>query len=511
MKKIKNKENLRQRAYLNGLTNGIDFGVQQLVAFLLNPLMVSVLGPVLFGAWKVISQLNNYMAMTDLKVSQPLKLMLSRDRSISSNQELTKQFSIAFFTMLLFLPLYLISGTIIVWISPKVSGVGVEYHTVVRIASGFLVTAFILNQVFSIYDSILRGMNAAYKRIGARSVVIILSGGATAIILYFTDYGLAGMAMVQVLSATLTGIIFYRVVKKEFNWVKLVIVKFSEIIEFVKITGWFLIQKIAKLTDSSIDMILIGILIGPEAVTVYALTKYLTNPIHGIINQIMPAVTPGMGKLMGENKIDLLIGARRQLISFNWALLAFFGSLIILWNEQFVSLWTSSEYFAGRLDNFLIILVASQSVILQIDAFLINITLNIRRKIVYILISSITSIILSLVFVPSMGITGLLIAMLIGRIFMLIGYPRIVSEITGVKKLGLQLSCSRQALFAILFLIISYLLPIVRIHNWFELAIGAIFTALILTVLIWKVLLSSEDRSQMTENFRRIKLSKTND
>ena len=104
------KENLTQRAYLNTLTGGIDFGAKQVVGFILNPIVISTLGLKFYGVWKILSQLNNYMMSADINVAQPLKLFIARYRTTTDQNNLQNVFSASFFTTLLFLPLYLIVG-----------------------------------------------------------------------------------------------------------------------------------------------------------------------------------------------------------------------------------------------------------------------------------------------------------------------------------------------------------------------------------------------------------------
>ena len=102
----KSNENLTQRAYLNTITGSIDFGAKQIVGFILNPIVVSILGLKLYGVWKILSQLNSYMITADINVAQSLKLFIARNRTVSSEENLQKVFTASLYATIFFLPLF---------------------------------------------------------------------------------------------------------------------------------------------------------------------------------------------------------------------------------------------------------------------------------------------------------------------------------------------------------------------------------------------------------------------
>ncbi len=55
--KSEKKENLKQRGYLNSLTNIIDFAGKEITGFVVSPFIVSGLGGSMYGIWQMLSQL----------------------------------------------------------------------------------------------------------------------------------------------------------------------------------------------------------------------------------------------------------------------------------------------------------------------------------------------------------------------------------------------------------------------------------------------------------------------
>ena len=300
------KENLTQRAYLNSITGIIDFSSKQIVGFILNPITVFILGPYIYGVWKIIMQLNTYMTMSDINVSQTLRILVAKERSISSDKDLKKYFTAAVYANLFFIPFYILLGIVLIWISPFIAGSKMEYFYTIRVCMSFLIISFIVKQIFSLFEAILRGMNLAYKRIGVRSAITIIGGFLTAFVLY-RGYGIIGMAIIQIMIGIVTGFTIWWIVYKNVQWFGIIKVEFLEIKTMIKKSGKFMIERFVKMINNSSDIILLGFFAGPIYVAAYSISKFLINASIGMIKKILPAVTPGFGKLIGEKKYKHLL------------------------------------------------------------------------------------------------------------------------------------------------------------------------------------------------------------
>src|SRR5207247_9777187 len=81
-----------------------------------------------------------------------------------------------------FLPLVAGVGALLVWLSPIVTKVPASLQTTVRLASVALVLSLLVGGLASIPESVLRGMNLGYKRMGFQAGLNVigdpLSAGA---------------------------------------------------------------------------------------------------------------------------------------------------------------------------------------------------------------------------------------------------------------------------------------------------------------------------------------------
>mgnify|MGYP001379741874 CR=1 FL=1 len=160
------KENIRQRAYLNSVTAWIDTVVKLVVRFIIDPIIISFLGGTLYGVWQILNQLNSYLATADLRAATALKWIIAKERTVRTDHELKQSVSSSLFTNVLFLPLYLLAGVIIIYIAPFVTKVESGQFLLVRQTSAIMVFSFILTQFFFLFESVLTGMNLSYKRMG---------------------------------------------------------------------------------------------------------------------------------------------------------------------------------------------------------------------------------------------------------------------------------------------------------------------------------------------------------
>src|SRR5690625_759823 len=116
----KQRENLKQRAYLNSVTSVLDYGARIVTNFFVTPFLVSGLGSTLFGAWKVLGQFTSYTNLADIKATQVLKWAVAKDRDSISDEELREYVTATFFLVWMFFPLSPVAEVVITWTLPGI-------------------------------------------------------------------------------------------------------------------------------------------------------------------------------------------------------------------------------------------------------------------------------------------------------------------------------------------------------------------------------------------------------
>lgn len=501
-KKPAKKENLKQRAYLNSVTSVLDYGARVITGFVVTPFLVSGLGSTLFGVWKVLGQFTNYTSIADIKATEVLKWAVAKDRDSVDEKELREYVTATFILVMMILPVILIAGSIITWFSPTITGVGEEYVDLVRITTAVLVLSLIIHKLFDLFESILRGMNLGFKRMGFRAVVFVIGGGLQ-IAVVLLGYGLIALASIQVLVNLVIGITIYLIVKKHVPWFGFGKASLKKSISFIKTSGWFMGWSGVKMILLNSDKVLLGFLTGPILVTQYVITEYLIKAVQGTINNVVHGVLPGMGKLYGEGNYEKMDEARNQIMLLTWLLAVIVGSIVIVFNESFIQVWVGDDIYAGQLVNIMILLVGIQYLFINNDSTLINLSLDIKQKVFLGLAAAIVSIILIVLLIDDFGIAGLCAGLIIGRGILTIGYPYIINQKINKKFSIIPIRC----VFATIMIWGSTLLisDSIFITNWIELIILVIIFCAILIPVTFFLGIGKNNRNAIYAYKQRIK------
>jgi hypothetical protein len=204
-------------------------------------------------------------------------------------------------------------------------------------------------------------------------------------------------------------------------------------------------------------------------VTVYALTSFAGQTLLSIVTMLLGAVTPGLGGVIGRKQFEKASALRQEMITMSWLLLTAIGSTILLWNRSFIFLWVGEERYAGFWPNLLIVLMVGQFVFIRNDAQLIDLTLQLREKVIMGAIAAALSIGLSALLIPSLGIVGLCVGMIAGRMVLTISYPLIINSYLGRPARMLRLNgLLRRALTTLfIFAVSGYYGRELLADNWF--------------------------------------------
>lgn len=502
------KENLKQRAYLNSVTSILDYGARVVTTFVVTPFLVSGLGSTLFGVWKTLGQFASYTSMADIKVTEVLKWAVAKDRHSVSDEELRRYLTTTFVLVMLLIPVLLMAGAVLVWLSPAITGVEKEYESIVKTTTALLILSLIINKVFGVFESILRGMNIGFKRMGFRATIFLIGGGLQ-ILIIFLGYGLIALAGIQILVTLTIGITVYVIVKKHVTWFGFGKFEMEKSISFLKTSGWYMGWASTKMVISHSDKILLSFMAGATAVTKYVITYYLIKSIRGIIGNVVHGVLPGIGSLYGKKEYKKLAKVRGDAIFIAWCIVTCIGSIVLMFNQSFVNLWIVGDEYAGQLVNLLILITVVQYLFFKIDGAIILTTLDVKFKLLIGIISALTIIGLSYLLIDDFGIVGLCIALISGNLIMNVIFPYILYLKTDKKEsyFGFPL---RIVGITILFWAVSYWTgEQFIINSWSLLVVSAILALLLITISYYLLGLSKENKETISYYMKNINFMKS--
>ncbi len=505
-----NHKKLVKQGGLNAKSGLILFLINTITAFILNPILVTYFGAYYFGIWKSIDKFLGFAGIADGKGAQALKWTIANHESKEDESKKQRFVGASLIVWFIFLPILMTIIGAIAYFSPTlIANVHPEDKGLVLIIIILLGINLIIMPLFSISESVLIGTNQGYFVNYIRMTWLILAFVITYVVV-FLEFGLKELAMSIVLITVLRGISFLITAKKEVPWFGALKPTRVELKSFFKFSSWTLVWSfIARFLLGS-EVIFLSILINPTAVSQYTFTSYLVITGISVAAIVSSSFNPVIGRLFGNKEYESCQHIVANLREFILAFSVFIGTVVLLLNQSFVSLWAGETLFLGSWNNLFIVLLMIELLLVRNEAFIIDISLNIKVKVLLGLGSVVLSSLFAVVgyYIIDNSISMIFMGVFLGRVPLLFFFPMMVNRMMKNKqKFGFSWK-----LFGYAFIILasSYLIGTEQSFSswWTLMFLGALETILVMGF-VYTLLLSSENQAFIREKFlSRIKRSK---
>ena len=464
---------LTKRASLNAVQSLLDYAARLGVGLVVTPLLVSRLGREIFGVWEMLNRLIGYMSAADGRPTEALRLVIATKQGADPLEQ-RRAIGSALVVWLLFSPLLAGLGSVLVWLSPVVTKVPPELHTTVRLASAALLLSLLLGGLASVPESVLRGMNLGYKRMGFQAGLNVIGGVLTAGAIY-GGLGLVGVAGAQVALMAVTGVCFWILVKHYVASFGVARPSAHDVRSLLGMSAWIAIgEVVAKLALAS-DVIILGMVVSPVLVTTYVLTGYAGRIALGLHVFTTGAAMPGLGGVIGRGEYEWAARLRHEIMNLTWLFVTAVGATILLWNRSFLALWVGPENYAGGWTNLLIVIATAQTALVRTDAYVLDATLQPRLRVGVAAVAGVAIVGASIALTPSLGIIGVCLGVLAGRLVQTIAYPLLVDRcLRRPARLPLRSIARPLAVMLLLFGASAVLGDRVLAHHWLGWAAGVL-------------------------------------
>ena len=499
------KGGLTKRASLNALAAVIEYGARLVVGFVVNPILVAGLGGFAFGVWQILGRLVGYMSAAGGRPAQALKWSIANRQASSDIDAKRRQIGSSLIVATVFLPILVPIGFIIAWFVPGWLDAPPDMVWPIRVATGLLVANLILLNFLDVPRSVLEGENLGYKRMGLSALLVVAWGGLT-ILAVKTGMGLPGVALATVVTTILTAATYLFIVRVHVSWFRARRPSRAEVQGFLGLSWWFLGWRLVMQVLRSSDMVVLGVADSAELVSVYALTRYVPETLTTLVSMVVMGVAPGLGGLIGSGKLDRSAAVRAELMTFSWLLATVAGAGFLMWNRSFVGLWVGDAFYAGDLENLLIAALVTQFVFIRIDAHIIDLTLDLKQKVLVGALAGTVAVALSTAFVlAGGGIVGLCAGFLIGRGLLTLVYPAIVGRALDIRFTNQVRRAVRPVLVTAL--LFGFALAVgrqTRVDAWLPLVGVSIATAFTVGPIAFLAGLDRQGRIRLTLRVRRV-------
>ena len=288
----------------------------------------------------------------------------------------------AVFVWCCFLPFLFVICSAVTWFSPHfINNLPIEHFLIVRLTCAVLVLNMIIMPLQTIPEATLIGTNQAYKCIWIHPVATVTGGGLMAWATY-VGWGLVGVAGAVLCATLIRGGLTLWIARGNVNWLGINRPLKGEVRSFFNFSFLVLCWTFVNSLMLTGDVVVLGLVISAKKVASYTLTQYTMLMCVSLVALIAGAVTPGLGGIVGKKDFVKAGKVRGEIMIGSWLIISVLASLILLWNSSFVALWVGREIFVGHTENLFMVLLMVQLVFIRNDAFIIDVTLNIRKKVI---------------------------------------------------------------------------------------------------------------------------------
>lgn len=420
----------------NATANIIGMAVQIIIAFILSPYLVSMLGDTKYGIWTIAIAFTGYMNLMDIGLTSAVNKYVAEYNSLNQIKKVETIISTA-------LALFLVMGFVIVAVSPYMADFVVDLvnidpdlvnvvHLLIIIVS-FDIAIFVIG---GLYKGAFGGLQS-YWIINYTQIISSLYKAGMFYWVLSDGYDLLAMGLVSITANLLSFLIFYYLFKKKFS-------KFSIDFNLVskksssKILNYSKFTFLAMLANQIIyysDAFVIGYFLGAAAVTYYSIPWTLAEYTKKISLVISQTFTPAISEFDAKGDMDTV----KALYISGTKYMVFISNLlsvgIFVLGGAFIALWMGPKY-KELCETVLIILFVNQFVMgpQQISYSVLQ---GLGKQKMYSYMSfavSILNLVLSIILVQEYGIEGVAIGAVLPQV---VFYGLFVPWLT-LKKLDLS-------------------------------------------------------------------------
>ena len=497
--KSNNYKKLAKNTKLNTISGLVVFAIRIIIVLIMNPIFIQYLGSTSFGIWKSIERLLGFASIADGKATQALKWTIANQEASDDFDRKQRAIGSAIIIWFLFLPILITIISILIFFSSElIKGVVESDYIIVKSIILILGINLIITPLMSIPDSVLGGTNNGYISNSNRIIWMILGAIITYVVLVF-GYGLKEMAYTLLVITIFSGINALYLAKKKIKWLNIKKTTKKEIHSFFKFSAWVLAWSlIAKFLLGS-EVVLLSSLIGAQTVSQFIFTSYLAFTTITLSAIVVSSTTPGLGMLIGNKDFIKSQAIINKIRNFSFSFSIFSAASILLLNKSFVYLWGGEELYLGWENNFLIVLIMIQLIAIRNEGFLIDLSLDLKNKVLLGALSVLISVILSIVLYNLYSsVFSVLVGIFLGRFILLFTFPIITNRVIQYKASTLSLTKNFFYTLVILFLSL-YIGTNQTFSSWSELFIFAIIEIVVCAIYVYLFLLSSDNRDKVKQ------------
>jgi O-antigen/teichoic acid export membrane protein len=335
----------RLRRFVGGLGFGYFNTAVTIVAGLwMTPFLLRQLGSHDYGLWLLGAQVLVYLSLMDLGVVQlvPRDIAIADGRANDDPSELQAIIGQTARLVLWQVPAVAVVGCLIVWFLPA------EW-ALLRWPLACVVLAFILLFPLRVLNAVLQGLqDLAF--LGGVQLTAWAAGTAVTVAGVAAGFGLYALAFGWITTQCVTALVAWRRIVGVHGRVlprRLPALAFAAVKDQIRDSAWVSVNQVAQVLLGGTDLVVIGKLLGPEAIVPYVCTGKLGMLLANQPQMFMQMALPALSELRTAASRAWLFDVSRSMAQVMLLLSGAIVTVVLAVNKPFVEWWVGGARFAG--------------------------------------------------------------------------------------------------------------------------------------------------------------------
>ena len=332
------------------LIGGLGFGylhtaVVVVVGLWLTPYLLGYLGEERYGLWLLAMQAVFYLGLLDVGIVAlvPRDVAMAAGRATAGEVDALRAIVGRALRLACWQAgMVAAAGALLVWLLPA-------DWTPLRGPLAALTVAFTLLFPSRVFPAALQGLQDL-PRLGAIQLTGWTLGSAATVAGVYAGLGLYSLAIAWTVNQVFVAVVTWRRLASAFPGVipaALPRLSVPEVVHQFSRGGWLSLDQIAQVLLSGTDLVVIGRLLGPEAVVPYACTGRLVLLLARQPQMLMQMALPALSQIRSSATRERLVE-----VSGAMSLVMLLGTgavvvVVLAVNESFVEWWVGATRFAG--------------------------------------------------------------------------------------------------------------------------------------------------------------------
>jgi O-antigen/teichoic acid export membrane protein len=430
MSNLPTNQQLTRKAALSLTSNLLQQGARLGVVLLTTPIIANGLGKTLYGTWSALVQIVGYVSISDFKPTAALRLTLSVEQHETGHDRKRRLVGAAVTVWVAALPAMFTVAATAVAFAPRLLNIPEALAGEVRVALCVMIAGTILDRVASIPNNILVATNQAYKAMGVTAVSVIVSGGLAALMVLW-GFGIAGVAAGTMGGLMLQSAIRYRIARREIEWLGWDRPSRTEVRSMAGRSAWLVLLAACELALNASDIIIVGIVFGPEYAAIYTMTGLAMRMTSGVLLQIQGSASAGISGICGAREWERLHRTRTELLA------AFYGvglascAGILALNRSFLHVWVGDGYYGGVVLTGLLGVIYMQAMHARLDSLIVDSLMGFGARARQMLLAVAVGLLVGAGGVRVLGLAGVAAGVASGQAVLLFGLRCAIRKMTG--------------------------------------------------------------------------------